>query len=92
MDLSLDRIWESLMRGDPGPAVAFVDLLTDCDFSFAAGGLLRDLAERLVDVEQYVEDAHQREQLVEAIHAVLMHCCDQDSAEVDRLLEEAGNQ
>ena len=90
MSFSLDSIWNSLTDGDPGPAQALVDALLDNDMAFAAGGFLRDLAERLSDVGEVMEDDEQREKFVLAIHEVLPVSHDHDESAVAELLIECG--
>lgn len=85
---SLDAIWSSLLDGDPGPALAFSDALLDNDMPFAAGGFLRDLAERLHDVGDALPDENQRHAFTEAIHAVLLHALDHDEKALADLLAE----
>lgn len=69
----LDSIWNSLRQGDPGPAVALIDALMDNDFAAAAGGVLSDLAERMLDAHEVIEDENERSQFVSAIEEVLRH-------------------
>ena len=84
---SLDTVWSSLLDGDPGPALSFADALVDNDMAFAAGGFLNDLAERMHDADESIEDDQQRSAFVAAIEQVLRHALDNDPSALDELLE-----
>ena len=85
---SLESIWNSLLEGDPGPSLSLVDSLLDNDLSFAAGGLLRDLAERMVQADSEIDDDQQRVEFVDAINQVLAHAYRDDEASLKELLDE----
>jgi hypothetical protein len=75
------------VSGDPGPAVALFDALMASDFSFAAGGMLRDLAERIADSE-HLDDQIQRKRFDETVKQVLLVCHNDDASLVAALLDE----
>ena len=85
--LPLETLWAALLDGDPGPAVAFADLLLDHDLPYAAGGFLHDLAERYRDADELITAATARQQFRSAVHTVLSHGLDHDPAAVAELLE-----
>lgn len=82
-----DAIWQALLNGDPGPAVALFDALMDADFAFAAGGFLRDLAERLEDAGELLDDPSQHECFCDALRSAIL-CCLQDDEEALAALRE----
>ena len=84
--LPTHSIWQGLLDGDPGPAVAFFDSLMEADLSFAAGGLVQDIAERVGDADQYVANETQRSQFVEAARQVVRHCLQGDSAAIEEMM------
>ena len=84
----LDSIWESLQSGDPGPAVGLIDALIANDFSFAAGGLLDDLAERMITAGEFFDDVTEHDRFVDAVDCVLRYALP-DNKEYDALLAEA---
>lgn len=86
-----ETVWAGLVAGDPGPTVALFDALMDADFAFAAGGLLRDLAERLGDADEVISDERERIQFVSAVQQALLHCLDNDEEAVDALMREANS-
>ena len=63
----LNHMWDALLVGDPGPFVAFFDSLMNSDFPFGAGGLLRDLADRIVSATEEFEDESEREKFVDCL-------------------------
>ena len=85
---NLESIWNSLLEGDPGPSLSLVDSLLDNDLSFAAGGLLRDFAERMVQADSEIDDDQQRAEFVDAINQVLAHAYRDDEASLKELLDE----
>jgi hypothetical protein len=87
-DNPTDALWVGLLSGDPGPAVAFFDALMASDLAFAAGGLLRDVAERIVDAGEVIEDDRERSSFIDAAQQVLEQCLP-DSVAVAALLQEA---
>ena len=88
--LPLATIWTALLAGDPGPALSFVDALIENDLPFAAGGFLQDLAERLNDAQQTIDDQQKLAQFVEAAEQTLLHACDGDQAMVAQIREQTG--
>lgn len=86
--MTIDQIWSSLLDGDPGPSLSFVDSLLDNDFSFAAGGVLRDLAESMVRAGDEIDDEQQRTSFVDAVSQVLQHAYRDDEAGLRELLDE----
>ena len=88
----LNHMWDALLVGDPGPFVAFFDSLMNSDFPFGAGGLLRDLADRIVSATQEFEDESERETFVEAAKQAIRVCVQHDDAELQSLLAEAREQ
>ena len=72
--LPLHIVWQGLLGGDPGPAIAFFDSLMDADLAYAAGGLLQDIAERIEDIGQFAEDQQQHEAFVMAAKQVINEC------------------
>jgi|GEM_PF-4644296 len=57
----LNHVWNGLLAGDPGPFVTFFDSLMNSDFPFGAGGLLRDLADRIVSAGEEFEGESERD-------------------------------
>lgn len=88
-ELPMNAIWQALLNHDPGPAVAFFDLLVNSDFSFAADGFLRDLAERMLDADDHVDSEEQRAQFCDAVRQTISHCLQHDVEAVEQLLQEA---
>lgn len=84
--LPTHSIWQGLLDGDPGPAVAFFDSLMEADMSYAAGGLVQDIAERVGDVDQYLANETQRSQFVDAARQVVTHCLQGDSTAIDEMM------
>ncbi len=84
----VETLWGSLLEGDPGPSLAFVDLLLNNDLPFAAGGVLRDLAERMVDAGSSIEDDNKCQRFVEAVNRVLRHAYREDPDALQDLLDE----
>jgi len=84
----LETIWSSLLDGDPGPSLSFVDALLHNDLPFAAGGVLRDLAERMVDAGSAIDDEQQRAKFADAVKQVLTHAYRDDEAALQELLDE----
>lgn len=84
-------VWDSLRAGDPAPFVALFDLLLASDFPFAAGGILRDLAERILDAKDVIEDEADCERFVTAAKSAIVACEDGNEAALQDLLEEAEN-
>ena len=82
-------IWSRLLEGDPGSAVAFFDSLLAADLAFAAGGFLRDLAERIADVDEFVEDETERLRFINAVKEAITHCLDGDVHAIEELMSEA---
>ena len=72
--LPAHQIWQSLLEGDPGPAVAFFDSLLNADFGYAAGGFLQDITDRLADAHEYIPDEAQREAFVASARQVVEEC------------------
>ena len=72
--LPTHQIWQSLLDGDPGPAVAFFDSLAEADFGYAAGGFLQDISDRLADAHEYIGDEAKRDAFVAAVQQVLEVC------------------
>ena len=81
-------IWTALLDGDPAPAVALFDALMDTDFGWAAGGLLRDVAERMHDADEYVEP-NAKERFMAAALTVLSTCLDDDELVAELIAEAA---
>lgn len=81
-------IWERLLVGDPGPLVALFDALLDADLNRAAGGLLDDVAERILLAHEQIEDVQQAAEFSQAAKAALLHCCDGDDVELQKLMEQ----
>ncbi len=86
---SYSQVWQGLMAGDPGPYVAMFDSLLNGDFPFAAGGLLRDLAERIIDADDFVECDDERKLFVETATQALLTCEQGDETALKQLLAEA---
>lgn len=86
-----ESIWHGLLDGDPGPTVALFDALIDGDLAHAAGGMLRDIAERLRDIHDHVEQPHQRERFATAARKALVCCLNGDQAAVEALLRETAS-
>lgn len=84
--LPTHHVWQSLLDGDPGPAVAFFDSLMEADFSFAAGGLIQDVAERIGDADQYLADETLRSRFVAAARQVVEHCLQDDSNAIEEIM------
>lgn len=84
----LQSHWDALRQGDPGPIVAFVDALLSHDMAFAAGGLLRDIVERIRDASETLDAEEQKRFLAASLQA-LMIVYDGDRDEVEQLLREA---
>ena len=81
-------IWERLLVGDPGPLVALFDALLDADLNRAAGGLLDDVAERILLADEQIEDVQQAAEFSQAAKAALLNCCDGDDVELQKLMEQ----
>ena len=71
----------------PGPALAFFDQLIESDLSFAAGGLLRDIAERLGDADEHLAGT-ERETFRRASLEVISHGLGNDAQAIASLLAE----
>lgn len=84
-----NAIWERLLEGDPGTVVAMFDSLLDADLPYAAGGLLRDVAERMADAHDFCDENQQRK-FREAAQMAIHHCLDGDEQSVRELMEETG--
>ena len=87
-DFPTEFVWQGLQAGDPGPFVAFFDALMAHDLAHAAGGLLRDIGDRLVD-ENSLADLEQPETFVEAARKGLLCCLQGDEQDLELLLKEA---
>lgn len=86
---SFDAIWNALLDGDPGPALALATALIDNDMSFAAGGFLRDLAERIQpDSLQLLADDAQRQSFDVATRQALLEMLDGNHVALEELLAE----
>lgn len=85
-------IWQGLLDGDPGPAVAFFESLLAADCSFAAGGLARDVAVRIHDVHEFVDDAQGQALFVTAAREFVAYCLGSDAVAADRWIAEVGQQ
>ncbi|MEZ6116872.1 MAG: hypothetical protein R3C28_09915 [Pirellulaceae bacterium] len=83
----MQAIWERLLAGDPGPLVALFDALLDADLNRAAGGLLDDVAERILLADEQIEDVQQIAEFARAAKAGLLQCCDGDEEELRDLME-----
>ena len=83
---SLDTIWNTLLHGDPGPALAFVEALIENDMAYAAGGFLQDLVERVHDAQDTIEQEQQRVQFVEAAKHVVLASVGNDKAALNEFL------
>ena len=86
-----DVAWDNLRLGDPAPFVALFDLLLASDFPFAAGGILRDLADRIVDADDVFDDVAERERFVDTAKKAILTCEDGDEAALKSILDEAVN-
>lgn len=84
----LQSIWQALLEGDPGPAVAFFDSLIASDFAYAAGGLLRDIAERIADLDTSLDDDLTSNRFRDAAKKMLESCLDGDLSAVADLMAE----
>ena len=86
-----ESIWQGLLDGDPGPTVALFDALLDADLAHAAGGMLRDIAERLGDIQDYVDAAEQQERFSRTAREALTCCLNGDQVAIDALLLETAS-
>ena len=89
---SLEAIWRSLLVGDPGPALALIDALLEQDMAFAAGGFLRDLAERRNDAGDCIADEVERKVFITAVDQTLELALEGDHDAVASLLQESLSQ
>lgn len=87
--IPLEQVWDGLLNGDPGPFVALFDSLMDSDLPFAAGGLLRDLAERIANVSEEIDDDATQQQFIATSKQAILVCLQNDEAQLTALLQEA---
>lgn len=65
------------------------DSLLNGDFPYAAGGLLRDVADRIIDADDFVECDDERRLFVETATTAILACEQGDESALEKLLAEA---